>query len=291
MANSAPLDAAGAKPVFAWCLYDWANSAFPTVIITFVFAAYFIKGVAIDEVVGTAQWGTAIALSAVAVAVVSPVLGAIADRGGRRILFEGAQGGLLDVDLGTYPFATSSNTTTGGVLTGLGINLKMIDEVLGVVKAYCSRVGAGPFPTELVNETGEKFRHHGDEYGSSTGRPRRCGWLDLVALRYTCRINGVDSIAVTKIDVLDNFESIEVCTGYELNGKTLSEVPLDLADLTHVVPVYQTLPGWSEETTGITKFDDLPARAKDYLKFVADDLKVKISLVSTGAKRNETIFV
>ena len=210
---------------------------------------------------------------------------------GRKILFEGAQGGLLDVDLGTYPFATSSNTTTGGALTGLGINLKMIDEVLGVVKAYCSRVGAGPFPTELVNETGEKFRHHGDEYGASTGRPRRCGWLDLVALRYTCRINGVDSIAVTKIDVLDNFDSINVCTGYELDGKSLSEVPLDLADLAHVTPVYQTLPGWSEETTGLTKFDTLPAKAKDYLKFVADDLKVRIALVSTGAKRNETIFV
>ena len=210
---------------------------------------------------------------------------------GRKILFEGAQGGLLDVDLGTYPFATSSNTTTGGALTGLGINLKMIDEVLGVVKAYCSRVGAGPFPTELVNETGEQLRHHGDEYGATTGRPRRCGWLDLVALRYTCRINGVDSIAVTKIDVLDNFDSINICTGYELDGKPISEVPLDLADLAHVTPVYQTLPGWSEDTTGTTEFASLPAKTREYLEFIAKDLKVKIALVSTGAKRHDTIFV
>ncbi len=210
---------------------------------------------------------------------------------GRMILFEGAQGGLLDVDLGTYPFATSSNTTTGGALTGLGINLKMIDEVLGVVKAYCSRVGSGPFPTELVNETGEQLRYHGDEYGSSTGRPRRCGWLDLVALRYTVRINGVDSIAVTKIDVLDNFDSLKVCTGYELNGEKISEVPLDLADLAHVTPVYETLPGWEESTTGLTEFDSLPVKAREYLKFIADDLKVKIALVSTGAKRHDTIFV
>jgi adenylosuccinate synthase len=210
---------------------------------------------------------------------------------GRKILFEGAQGGLLDVDLGTYPFATSSNTTTGGALTGLGINLKMIDEVLGVVKAYSSRVGSGPFPTELVNETGEQLRYHGDEYGSSTGRPRRCGWLDLVALRYTVRINGVDSIAVTKIDVLDNFDSLKVCTGYELNGEKISEVPLDLADLAHVTPVYETLPGWEEDTTGLTEFDSLPAKAREYLEFIAEDLKVKIALVSTGAKRHDTIFV
>ena len=210
---------------------------------------------------------------------------------GRQILFEGAQGGLLDVDLGTYPFATSSNTTTGGALTGLGINLRMIDEVLGVVKAYSSRVGAGPFPTELVDETGEQLRHHGDEYGATTGRPRRCGWLDLVALRYTCRINGVNSIAVTKIDVLDNFDSINVCTGYKLDGKPLSEVPLDLADLAHVSPVYHTLPGWSEDTTGITEFDSLPVKAREYLEFIAKDLKVKIALVSTGAKRHETIIV
>lgn len=209
----------------------------------------------------------------------------------RTILFEGAQGSMLDVDLGTYPFATSSNTTTGGALTGLGISYRMIDEVVGIVKAYSSRVGAGPFPTELVDDMGEKLRHFGDEYGATTGRPRRCGWIDLVALRYAVRINGVDSIAVTKLDVLDNFDSIKVCTEYELNGKRLSEVPLDLADLAHVKPHYETLPGWNDDTTGLTDFNSLPQKAKEYLRFIADDLKVKIALVSTGAKRRDTIFV
>jgi len=210
---------------------------------------------------------------------------------GKCILFEGAQGSMLDVDLGTYPFATSSNTTAGGALTGLGISYHMIDEVVGVVKAYSTRVGSGPFPTELVDDTGEKLRHFGDEYGATTGRPRRCGWLDLVALRYAVRINGVDSIAVTKLDVLDNFESIKVCTEYELNGKRLQNVPLDLADLAHVTPHYETLPGWSDDTTGLTDFKSLPEKAREYLEFIAVDLKVKIALVSTGAKRRDTIFV
>lgn len=210
---------------------------------------------------------------------------------GRTILFEGAQGSLLDVDLGTYPFATSSNTTIGGVLTGLGIGPRMIDEVVGVIKAYTTRVGAGPFPTELIDDDGEKLRVLGDEFGATTGRPRRCGWLDLVALRHTTRINGVNSIAITKLDVLDEMDEIKVCTHYELNGKNLDQVPLDLAELNHVKPVYKTLAGWKTDTTGLTAFDDLPARARDYLNLVADDLAVKICLVSTGAKREETIIV
>jgi len=210
---------------------------------------------------------------------------------GRTILYEGAQGSLLDVDLGTYPFATSSNTTIGGVLTGLGIGPRMIDEVVGVVKAYTTRVGAGPFPTELIDDDGEKLRVLGDEFGATTGRPRRCGWLDLVALRHTTRINGVNSIAITKLDVLDEMDEIKVCTHYELNGKNLDQVPLDLAELNHVKPVYKTLTGWKTDTTGLTAFDDLPARARDYLNLVADDLAVKICLVSTGAKREETIIV
>jgi adenylosuccinate synthase len=212
-------------------------------------------------------------------------------RNGKSILYEGAQGSMLDVDLGTYPFATSSNTTTGGVLTGLGIGPKMIDEVVGVVKAYTTRVGAGPFPTELIDNVGEQIRTTGDEYGATTGRPRRTGWLDLVALRHAIRINGVDSIAVTKLDVLDNQPEIKVCTHYELRGETISEVPLDLAELAFVKPVYRALPGWQSDTTGLTKFSALPAKAQAYLNYVAKDLGVTICLVSTGAKREETILV
>ncbi len=210
---------------------------------------------------------------------------------GKTILFEGAQGSMLDVDLGTYPFATSSNTTTGGALTGLGISLRMIDEVVGVVKAYTTRVGAGPFPTELIDETGERLRRSGDEFGATTGRPRRCGWLDLVLLRHAVRINGIDSIAVTKLDVLDELETIKICTGYRLNGEEITEVPLDLAELNHVKPVYTVLKGWQADTTGTTSFDDLPENARAYLNYIAKDLDVRICLVSTGAKRKETILI
>jgi len=209
----------------------------------------------------------------------------------KTILFEGAQGCMLDVDLGTYPFATSSNTTVGGALTGLGIGPKMIDQVLGVVKAYTTRVGAGPFPTELIDETGEHLREVGQEFGASTGRPRRCGWLDMVILRHTVRVNGVDSIAITKLDVLDGLEEIKVCTAYELNGETIDQVPLDLTRLSQVKPIYRTLPGWQCDTTGTTSFSDLPPKAQDYLNFIARDLKVDIALISTGAKRTETIVI
>lgn len=210
---------------------------------------------------------------------------------GKTILFEGAQGSMLDVDLGTYPFATSSNTTVGGALTGLGIGPKMIDEVVGVVKAYTTRVGSGPFPTELVDSTGELMRTIGDEFGATTGRPRRCGWLDLVALRHAVRINGVDTIAVTKLDVLDQFAELNVCCAYELGGERLSEVPLDLSELSFCKPVYKSLPGWQSDTTGLTSFSALPQRAQDYLRMIADDLGVSICLVSTGARRDETIMV
>ena len=214
-----------------------------------------------------------------------------AHKEGKTILFEGAQGSMLDVDLGTYPFATSSNTTVGGALTGLGIGPRMIDQVVGVVKAYSTRVGAGPFPTELIDETGERIITLGDEYGATTGRPRRCGWLDLVALRHAVRINGVDSIAITKLDVLDEFAEIKVCTEYELNGERMPEVPLDLSELAHVKPVYKTVPGWKCDTTGGTDFAKLPTKAREYLEFIARDLGVEICLVSTGAKRHETILV
>lgn len=212
-------------------------------------------------------------------------------KAGKTVLYEGAQGALLDVDLGTYPFATSSNTTIGGALTGLGIGPRAIDEVIGVVKAYTTRVGSGPFPTELIDATGERLRSQGAEFGTTTGRPRRCGWLDLVALRHVVRINGVNSIAVTKLDVLDGLDELKVCHAYELDGETLTEVPLDLGRLNEVKPVYTNMPGWSEDTTGITNFADLPPNAKAYLKHIAADLKVEICVVSTGAKRQETILV
>ena len=179
----------------------------------------------------------------------------------------------------------------GGALTGLGIGPQMIDEVVGVIKAYTTRVGAGPFPTELVDETGEMLRRCGDEYGSTTGRPRRCGWLDLVQLRHAVRVNGVDSVAITKLDVLDGVEQINVCTGYQLDGEALGEVPLDLAQLAYVKPVYRTLPGWQSRTTGLTAFADLPDNARQYLNYIASDLRVSISIVSTGARRDETIAV
>jgi len=198
---------------------------------------------------------------------------------------------MLDVDLGTYPFATSSNTTVGGALTGLGIGPHMIDEVIGVVKAYTTRVGAGPFPTELVDNAGDLLRTRGDEYGATTGRPRRCGWLDLVQLRHAVRINGVTSIAITKLDVLDDFDEIPVCTGYRLGDEQFDQVPLDLADLARVKPEYRTLPGWRTRTTGTTVFDHLPAQARNYLNFIARDLGVTIAIVSTGARRDETIAV
>lgn len=210
---------------------------------------------------------------------------------GKSVLYEGAQGAMLDVDLGTYPYATSSNTTTGGALTGLGIGPGAIDEVIGVVKAYTTRVGAGPFPTELEDKTGKKMQDQGDEYGASTGRPRRCGWLDLVALRHAARVNGVNRIAVTKLDVLDNFEEINVCVGYELNGQKIDQLPLDFADLISVKPIYRTFPGWMCTTTGLEKFDLLPPNTQEYLNFIAADLDVLIGLVSTGAKREETIMV
>ncbi|MBN2225725.1 MAG: adenylosuccinate synthase [candidate division Zixibacteria bacterium] len=212
-------------------------------------------------------------------------------REGKCILFEGAQGALLDIDLGSYPYTTSSNTTVGGAMTGLGISPKMIDEIVGIVKAYTTRVGSGPFPTELVDQTGNELREIGGEYGAATGRPRRTGWLDLVVLRHACRINGVEKIAVTKLDVLDRFSTIKVCTAYKLGDREMAELPLNPAALWDVKPVYRDFPGWNSTTAGIDKFEGLPENARKYLSFIADDLGVEICLISTGARRNETILV
>jgi adenylosuccinate synthase len=212
---------------------------------------------------------------------------ALAD--GKRVLAEGAQGSLLDVDFGTYPFVTSSHPTVGGCCTGLGVPPTAVERVIGIVKAYCTRVGNGPFPTELLDETGEELRRTGAEFGATTGRPRRCGWLDLVALRYTTMINGFTDLAITKLDVLSGLEEIKVCTGYRINGKSSSRFPNDIRTLEGIEPEYETLPGWKQDITGATSMEQLPREARDYLAFISDYLKVPASIVSSGPKREQTI--
>ncbi|MBD3305473.1 adenylosuccinate synthase [candidate division KSB3 bacterium] len=209
---------------------------------------------------------------------------------GKQILCEGAQGTMLDVDHGTYPFVTSSNASAGGVCTGLGLGPTAVDRVLGVIKAYTTRVGEGPFPTELFDVDGDTLREQGQEYGATTGRPRRCGWFDAVVGRYAVRINGVDSIALMKLDVLDHFETIQVCTGYEYRGERLSELPLAPEALSECTPIYETHAGWQESTVGIENFDDLPAKAQAYLARIAELLGTTISMISTGPKRRQTIL-
>ncbi len=212
-------------------------------------------------------------------------------RRGKRILFEGAQGTLLDVDFGTYPYITSSNTTIGGVLTGLGIGCKHLGRVTGIVKAYQTRVGSGPFPTELSDQIGERLRERGWEYGSTTGRPRRCGWLDLVALKYAVRINGVDDIALMKMDVLDGLDEIKICTGYRFGGKVHSVPPQSTFQMKNVEPVYERLSGWKQPLGEVRSLDQLHANARTYLKHIEDFVGVPISLLSIGPERDATIIV
>jgi adenylosuccinate synthase len=209
---------------------------------------------------------------------------------GRPILFEGAQGTLLDIDHGTYPFVTSSNSTIGGVCTGLGVSPKMINGVLGVVKAYATRVGEGPMPTELLGASGDRLRDSGKEFGSVTGRPRRCGWYDAVVARYAARINGLDSVALTKLDVLDGLEEIKVCTGYRDGKDVIGEWPADLNVLARCEPVYQTLPGWSRPSSGVTRYEDLPREAQKYVAYLEEVTGVPVSIISTGSGRSDTII-
>ena len=211
-------------------------------------------------------------------------------KSGKRVLAEGAQGSLLDVDFGTYPFVTSSHPTVGGCCTGLGVPPTSIDRVIGIVKAYSTRVGNGPFPTELDNPQGEELRQTGHEFGATTGRPRRCGWLDLVALNYTTMINGFTELAITKLDVLSNLKEIKICTAYKFNGKVSKRFPSDLPSLSAVEPQYVTLAGWNTDITGITKWNELPKEARDYLTFVTDFLEVPAKIISTGPKREQTII-
>jgi adenylosuccinate synthase len=209
---------------------------------------------------------------------------------GQRVMFEGAQGTLLDIDHGTYPFVTSSNATAGGAAIGLGLGPRAIGTVLGVAKASTTRVGAGPLPTELTGELGERLRETGQEYGASTGRPRRCGWYDAVAVRYAVRVNGLDALAITKLDVLDGLETLDVCTAYRSNGTILTEMPGDTAQLAGCEPVYETLPGWKAPTKGITAFDQLPPQARAYIQRLEETSGVPAAIISTGSERDHTIL-
>jgi adenylosuccinate synthase len=211
-------------------------------------------------------------------------------RDGKPILFEGAQGTMLDIDHGTYPYVTSSNATIGGVCTGLGVPPRAIGGILGVVKAYTTRVGSGPFPTELTGDAGDRLRDSGQEYGAVTGRPRRCGWYDAVAVRYSARINGLDALAITKLDVLDGVAEIPICTGYRCGSRTLSEFPSDLAQLQRCEPVYDTMPGWQAPTKGARRFQDLPEAARRYVARLEEVSGVPAAIVSTGSEREDTIF-
>ncbi|MFA4919327.1 MAG: adenylosuccinate synthase [Thermodesulfovibrionales bacterium] len=208
-----------------------------------------------------------------------------------NILLEGAQGTLLDIDHGTYPYVTSSNPTAGGACTGLGIGPTKISRVLGVVKAYTTRVGAGPFPTEIKDAMGDAIREKGGEYGATTGRPRRCGWLDMVILRHSARINGLTGIAITKLDILDGLETIKICTSYKHNGKTYKEFPKELNIFQECEPVYEETKGWTESTIGIKDFEKLPDAAKAYVKKIENMLGVEAHIISTGQRRDELIQI
>jgi len=209
---------------------------------------------------------------------------------GQKILAEGAQGSMLDIDFGTFPFVTSSNTISAGVCTGLGVAPQKIKEVIGVSKAYCTRVGSGPFPTELFDETGEELRKIGSEFGATTGRPRRCGWIDLVALQYACMINGVTQIVMTKADVLDSFEELSMCTSYLVNGEEKKEVPFQISKV-KIEPVYQSFPGWKTDTTAIKETTNLPATMHEYVKFINAFVGAPVKFVSNGPGRDQIVAI
>ena len=209
---------------------------------------------------------------------------------GESIIFEGAQGTMLDIDHGTYPFVTSSSATSGGAVIGTGVAPTAIDTVVGITKAYCTRVGSGPFPTELNDATGELLRARGNEYGAVTGRPRRTGWIDLPLLRYAAMINGISWLVVTKLDVLDELPEIPVCVAYKINGKKTSEIPAQASGYEQIECVYRTLPGWRTSTQDIVEMDELPKAAQEYLQFVGKECGAKIGVVSTGPSREQTIF-
>jgi adenylosuccinate synthase len=211
-------------------------------------------------------------------------------RQGKRVLFEGAQGTLLDVDHGTYPFVTASNATAGGACTGTGVGPTAIHGVVGIAKAYTTRVGAGPFPTELKGLAGERIRSRGAEFGASTGRPRRCGWFDGMVVRYSALINNVDTLVITKLDVLDELEEISVCTGYTLDGRKLEGFPTDVGVLERCRPIYEKHPGWMSDTSAVNRYSALPENARRYLERLSELIETDISIISTGPDRTETIM-
>ena len=208
---------------------------------------------------------------------------------GKKVLAEGAQGTLLDIDFGTYPFVTSSNTVTAGTCTGLGVAPNKVGDVIGIFKAYCTRVGSGPFPTELDNEVGQEIRKIGHEYGATTGRDRRCGWIDLPALKYACMINGATQLSMMKADVLDTFGTIQVCTHYEINGEKVDYLPYDITDL-DVKPIYKEIKGWNKDLTGLRDLKDAPQEFLDYIAYLEQELNVPITIVSVGPDREQTII-
>ncbi len=212
-------------------------------------------------------------------------------RCGKKVLFEGAQGSLLDLLHGTYPFVTSSSTLSGSAMIGAGIGPSTITNVLGITKAYTTRVGAGPFPTECDNATGERIRQVGAEFGSTTGRSRRCGWLDLVALKYAIRLSGITSLALMKLDVLSGFEKIEICNSYELDGQKITEYPVSPGDLARCKPIYEALNGWSEDLTGARSLKDLPRQAQDYIQYIGASVATPIDVVSVGPGRDQTLWI
>ncbi len=207
------------------------------------------------------------------------------------VLFEGAQGTLLDVTHGTYPYVTSSHPVAGGACVGAGVGPTKISRVLGITKAYTTRVGEGPFPTEQNNEVGETMRHKGGEYGATTGRPRRCGWLDALLLRYSSRINGMSALAMTKLDVLDEFDTIKVCVGYRVGSEVISEFTTDFRKLRECTPVYEDLPGWKTDTSGVKDYRDLPEAAQNYIKYVERIIRTPISIISVGPRRAQTVIL
>ena len=212
-------------------------------------------------------------------------------KAGRKILFEGAQATMLDIDYGTYPYVTASHPISGGVAVGAGVAPNRIDKVVGIVKAYCTRVGEGPFPTEQLNAIGEKIREEGHEYGVVTGRPRRTGWLDACVVRYAGLISGIDYMAVTRLDILDKFEEIKMCVAYKYKGEILNEIPASLKVLAEVEPVYETFAGWNTDISKIRKYEDLPENAKKYLERMAEVTGIKLGIVSVGPNRDETIVL
>ncbi len=212
-------------------------------------------------------------------------------REGNSVLFEGAQGTLLDIDHGTFPFVTSSSSTAGGVCTGLGVSPRKVDSILGVTKAYTTRVGGGPFPTEIFDDTGKFLLDRGNEYGATTGRPRRCGWFDAVAVSYSCRLNGIDRVALTKPDVMDGLEEISVCVGYTYKGERLPGFPTESWVLEKIVPQYKTVKGWKKPIEKTQDFSSLPEAFRDYLKLIEDCVEARIAVVSTGMERRDTILV